>query len=146
MIWRKITLCKFEFLKLSHNIHVFGIFSVATMNIITCCVFGAYYHCVRGGGALVVDDWWWMGLHCMWGGKERVLVFCFIRAYKVLLYMCLTPSCSLENPTGPKWTNDIHWQGKTETVGERPVPLPLCPLHISHGLVWVWTWAFVLKG
>jgi len=100
----------------------------------------------RGGVALVVEDWRWMGLLCMWGGKESVLVFCFVSAYKPLLYMCLTPSCSLENPTGPNWTNDLYWQGRTEAGGERPVLLPLCPLQISHGLVWVWTWAFVLKG
>jgi hypothetical protein len=47
MNWRNIISCNFEFLKLSHNIRIFGIFSVATMTITTCCVCGVYYHCVK---------------------------------------------------------------------------------------------------
>jgi len=27
-----------------------------------------------------------------------------------------------------------YWQGKTEVLGEKPVPVPLCPPHISDGL------------
>ena len=27
-----------------------------------------------------------------------------------------------------------NWQGKTEVLGEKPVPVPLCPPQISHGL------------
>ena len=27
-----------------------------------------------------------------------------------------------------------NWQGKTEVLGEKPVPLPLCPPQIPHGL------------
>jgi hypothetical protein len=27
-----------------------------------------------------------------------------------------------------------NWQGKTEVIGEKPVPLPLCPPQIPHGL------------
>jgi hypothetical protein len=26
------------------------------------------------------------------------------------------------------------WQGKTESLGEKPVPVPLCPPKIPHGL------------
>jgi hypothetical protein len=26
---------------------------------------------------------------------------------------------------------------KTEELGEKPVPVPFCPPHISHGLPWV---------
>jgi hypothetical protein len=29
-----------------------------------------------------------------------------------------------------KW----NWQGKTEVLGEKPVPVPLCPPQIPHGL------------
>jgi hypothetical protein len=27
-----------------------------------------------------------------------------------------------------------NWQGKTEVLGEKPVPVPLCPPQIPHGL------------
>lgn len=151
MNWRKIILCKFEFLKLSHNIHAFGIFFcchherrhlLCFSSILSLC----RRERERGGGGncgrwLMVDG---PALYVRWQGKGSFVLF--YQPYKLLLCMCLTPSCSLENPTGPKWTNYLHWQGKTETVGERPVPLPFCPLQISHGLVWVWKWAFVLKG
>jgi hypothetical protein len=31
-------------------------------------------------------------------------------------------------------TMEWYWQGKTEELGEKPVPVPLCPSQISHGL------------
>jgi hypothetical protein len=30
----------------------------------------------------------------------------------------------------------IHWHGKTEELGEKPVPVPLCPPQILNGLTW----------
>jgi hypothetical protein len=30
------------------------------------------------------------------------------------------------------------WQGKSEVLGEEPVPVPPCPPQIPHGLVWDW--------
>jgi hypothetical protein len=29
---------------------------------------------------------------------------------------------------------ELNWQGKTEVLGEKPVPVPLCPPQIPHGL------------
>jgi hypothetical protein len=29
-----------------------------------------------------------------------------------------------------------NWQGKTEILGEKPVPVPFCPPQIPHGLTW----------
>jgi hypothetical protein len=50
--------------------------------------------------------------------------------------------------TNPTWTDQFffilpsngapvewNWQGKTEVLGEKPVPVPLCPPQIPHGLV-----------
>jgi hypothetical protein len=31
-------------------------------------------------------------------------------------------------------TVEWYWQGKTEELGEKPVPVPLCPPQIPHGL------------
>jgi hypothetical protein len=31
-------------------------------------------------------------------------------------------------------TVEWYWQGKTEELGEKPVPVPLCPQQIPHGL------------
>jgi hypothetical protein len=30
----------------------------------------------------------------------------------------------------------LYRQGKTEVLGEKPVPVPICPPQISHGLTW----------
>jgi hypothetical protein len=39
-------------------------------------------------------------------------------------------------PDDMSWraTVEWYWQGKTEELGEKPVPVPLCPPQISHGL------------
>jgi hypothetical protein len=39
-----------------------------------------------------------------------------------------------------------NWQGKTEVLGENPVPVPLCPPQIPHGLTWNWTRASAVRG
>jgi hypothetical protein len=36
--------------------------------------------------------------------------------------------------------------GKTKEFGENPVPVPLCPPQISHGLTWDQTQASVVTG
>jgi hypothetical protein len=33
-------------------------------------------------------------------------------------------------------TLEWYWQGKTEGLWEKPVPVPLCPQQILHGLTW----------
>jgi hypothetical protein len=38
-----------------------------------------------------------------------------------------------------------YWQGKTEGLWEKPVPVPLCPPQIPHGLTWAWTWTFTVR-
>jgi hypothetical protein len=55
-------------------------------------------------------------------------------------------------------TVDWYWQGKTEELGEKPVPLPLCPPQISSGLTrarsrasavrgqWLTAWAMARAG
>jgi hypothetical protein len=39
-----------------------------------------------------------------------------------------------------RWFNMGHWWSdtdrKTEVLGEKPVPVPLCLPQISHGLAW----------
>jgi hypothetical protein len=39
----------------------------------------------------------------------------------------------------------IYWQGKTEELGEKPVPVPLCPPQIPHGLTRAWTRASAVR-
>jgi hypothetical protein len=39
-----------------------------------------------------------------------------------------------------------NWQGKTEVLGEKPVPVPLCPPQIPHGLTRDQTRASVVRG
>jgi hypothetical protein len=33
-----------------------------------------------------------------------------------------------------------YWQGKTEVLGEKPVPVPLCPPKMPRELAWHQTW------
>jgi hypothetical protein len=40
----------------------------------------------------------------------------------------------------------ILTQGKTGVLGEKPVPVPLCPLQISHALTWNRTRASAVEG
>jgi hypothetical protein len=40
----------------------------------------------------------------------------------------------------------IYWQGKTEELGEKPVPAPLCPPEIPHGLTGARTRASAVRG
>jgi hypothetical protein len=39
-----------------------------------------------------------------------------------------------------------YWQGKTEELGEKPVPVPLCPPQIPHGLTRLRTQASAVGG
>jgi hypothetical protein len=39
-----------------------------------------------------------------------------------------------------------YWQGKTEELWEKPVPVPLCPPQIPHGLTGARTRVFVVRG
>jgi hypothetical protein len=40
----------------------------------------------------------------------------------------------------------IYWQGKTEELGEKPVPVPLCPPQIPRGLTQVRTRTSAVRG
>jgi hypothetical protein len=44
----------------------------------------------------------------------------------IIIFFCPFPS----NGAPVEW----NWQGKTEELGEKPVPVPLCPQQIPHGL------------
>jgi hypothetical protein len=46
------------------------------------------------------------------------------------------------------WRAMVEWyiDGKTEELGGKPVPVPLCPPQISHRLTWVRTWASAVRG
>jgi hypothetical protein len=39
-----------------------------------------------------------------------------------------------------------YWRGKTEVLGGKPVPVPLCPPQIPHGLTWDRTRASAVTG
>ena len=41
---------------------------------------------------------------------------------------------------------DRYRHGNTEVLGEKPVPLPLCPQKISHELAWDRNRAFATRG
>jgi hypothetical protein len=46
------------------------------------------------------------------------------------------------------WRAMVEWYiiGKTRELREKPVPVPLCPPQIPHGLIWTWTWASTVRG
>jgi hypothetical protein len=43
-------------------------------------------------------------------------------------------------------TVEWYWQGKTEEPGEKPVPVPLCPPQMPHGLTQARTRASAVRG
>jgi hypothetical protein len=43
------------------------------------------------------------------------------------------------------WRATVEWQGKTEELGEKPVPVPFCPLQIPHELTRARTRASAVK-
>jgi hypothetical protein len=43
-------------------------------------------------------------------------------------------------------TVEWYWQGKTEELGKKPVPVPLCPPQIPHGLTRTRTRASAVRG
>jgi len=43
-------------------------------------------------------------------------------------------------------TVEWYWQGKTEELGEKPVPVPLCPPQIPHGLTRERTQSSAVRG
>jgi hypothetical protein len=47
-----------------------------------------------------------------------------------------------EYGTAVEW----YWQGKTEGLREKPVPVPLCPTQIAHELTWKWTRASAVRS
>jgi hypothetical protein len=44
-----------------------------------------------------------------------------------------------------KATVEWHWQGKAEELGEKPVPLSLCPPQILHVLTYLQTWNLAVR-
>jgi hypothetical protein len=56
----------------------------------------------------------------------------------MIIIFCPFPS----NGAPVEW----NWQGKTEVLGEKPVPAPLCPPQIPHGLTRDWTRASAVIG
>jgi hypothetical protein len=43
-------------------------------------------------------------------------------------------------------TVEWYWQGKPEELGEKHVPVPLCPPQVPNGLTWARTWASAVTG
>ena len=102
-----------------------------------------------------VDEW--MGMERWWNGTdrgrrkywERNIIYC---GWQVNEWVWSIDGMIL---TGENWSTgretlysvggswmkgygalvEWYWQGKTEVLGENLVTLPLCPSHVSHGLI-----------
>jgi hypothetical protein len=68
----------------------------------------------------------------LWRAPQQML-----RTHRSLKAYCATLWCRRlllfvfpNNGAPVEW----NWQGKTEVLGEKPVPVPLCPPQIPHGL------------
>jgi hypothetical protein len=64
-----------------------------------------------------------------------------LEAYCLTLWWRLVFSVFPRNGAPVEW----NWQGKPDTR-EKPVPMPLCPPQIPHGLTRDWTWASAVGG
>jgi hypothetical protein len=86
-----------------------------------------FYLVVNGPAADATDALQPWGLLCNPVMKMRMMII-----------FCPFPS----NGAPMEW----NWQGKTEELGEKPVPVPLCPPQIPHGLTRDRTRASAVRG
>jgi hypothetical protein len=85
-------------------------------------------------------------------GKRTTLFSLWCRAPQQMLrtHRSLEASCAImwwwlvfsSNGAPVEW----NWQGKTEVLGEKPVPVPLCPPQFPHGLTRHRTRASAVRG
>jgi hypothetical protein len=96
------------------------------------------------------------------GDKDSAKCYLQFSVIFILFFCCLcqwggTMRLNFSASNGPtvhppydiwKWrsTADWYWQGKTEELGERSVPLPLCLPRISHGLTRARSWVSTVRG
>jgi hypothetical protein len=91
-------------------------------------VWKAFFLVVKGPAADAADALQRWGLLCNPVMKMTMMIIIF----------CPFPS----NGAPMEW----NWQGKTEVLGEKPVPVPLCPPQIPHRLARDLTRAFAVGG
>jgi hypothetical protein len=76
---------------------------------------------------LVVEDVvWWRAPQQMLQTHPNLEAYCGTLWWRWLVFSFFT-----SNGAPAEW----NWQGKTEVLGEKPVPVPLCPPQIPHGLI-----------
>jgi hypothetical protein len=78
-----------------------------------CCLYDTFFLVVKGPAADATDAPQPWGLLCN-------------PMMKMTITFCPFPS----NGAPMEW----NWQGKAEVLGEKPLPVPLCPPQIPHGL------------
>jgi hypothetical protein len=108
----------------------------------------------------------WVPLaYLFWGGGISFYVCMYphalVHAYSVIVIfvnvsgvrLCLWTTATnwpIIHSLGDIWVCramvEWYWQGKREELGEKPVPVPLCPPQIPHGLTQSQTRAFVMRG
>jgi hypothetical protein len=60
---------------------------------------------------------------------------CFLQACFIMLSICkIICICDCEVNEMEHWWNDTD--RKTKVLGGKPIPVPLCPLQVPHGLAW----------
>jgi hypothetical protein len=70
-----------------------------------------------------------------WGGSDPSVITHFVSILRISQIIWVWRA-----------TVELYWQGKTEELGEKPVPVPLCPPQIPHGLTPVRIRAPLVRG
>jgi hypothetical protein len=81
---------------------------------------------------------WWSAPQQMLRAHRSLEAYCATLWWRWLVLFFVSPC----NGAPVEW----NWQGKTEVLGENPVPVPLCPPQIPHGLNRDRTRASVVRG
>jgi hypothetical protein len=77
------------------------------------------------------------------GAKDAPQPWGFLCNPVMKMTMMIIIFCPFPNNGAPvEW----NWEGKTEVLGGKPVPVPLCPPQIAHGLIRDRTRASAMEG
>jgi hypothetical protein len=81
---------------------------------------------------------WWRAPQQMLRTHRSLEAYCATLWWRWLIFFFVFSY----NEAAMQW----NWQWKPEVLGEKPVPVPLCPPQVPHGLIRDRTQAFAVRG
>jgi hypothetical protein len=121
-----------------------------TAKFLICRLF--FHSCVcsqilpRGTQDVLQGNCWYLFFFFFFGEGPRSRCYWRTAALRLLVQPCDEDEkwCFIFTSNGAPV--ELNWQGKTEVLGEKPVPVPLCPPQIPYGLTRDRTRASAVEG